>query len=178
MQPAPHTLEDILPIGGDSKASKARSELFRKIDSNNNKHVALDEVLKVYKPLIEAAKIDNADAHITRAFNIAKSFKSKKVNAETIELNEFKLFIRNLRLYIDLSKLFNKLDTDNSKSITLQEFKDHKAELEKLIGTIANVDELFAAAAKKDDKVTFDELVEFLSSYKITFDDEHHEAHK
>jgi len=154
------------PIDASVASHTKRMEIWKQFDMNGNGLLSLAEIDKAVRDVLEIDELFDCKPVIMRAYQAAKghpdpSGKRTNVNPDFIEKNEFRLLIVYLHRYFDLWEMFESLDTDTDRRLTIEEFAHSYARLATWGVQIADGPAAFAEMAKGGQHILFEEFAEW-----------------
>ena len=154
-----------------------RKAMFDLFDPNGNGILSLAEVDKAIRDILVIDEIFDAKPAIMRAFQIAKNCtKSKRPDGhgdDYIEFLEFKFFLISLRQYFEYWVAFKRIDDDDDRRVSLDEFKAAIPIMEMWVGAIEDPDAEFDAIDSNDGGlVLFQEFCNWAISKSLDLEDD------
>lgn len=159
-------LREMMPIDRSDASVARRKELFKLGDPNSNGYLSLAEVDKAMRDVFQIDSVFNMKPVMLRAFNAVKGLnqgrpaignlhklmddgvKSRGIKldpAEYIEKTEFRALLCYLRGYTSCFQVFDMIDSDQDRRISLEEFKAAAPLLTKIGMDASNPEALFKA---------------------------------
>lgn len=168
-------LREKLPWKKTEKQRHLRAIQFRKIDFNGNGFISLAELDKGLRDTIKLPALFDTKKVIIRAFNAAKDkvpSKSKK-GADYIEKAEYRYLLKYLRQYYEFWIAFSRLDTNQDKTISKEEFKHGAATLAGWGVDMSDPDQRWKECdADGGGKVLFDEFCQWAIKHSLDLEDD------
>lgn len=121
-----------LPAGRNSVDVAKRKELFRLFDVNGNGYLSLAEVDKAVRDILCLEDLFDCKPAMMRAFQAAKNYDKKsraRLGEDFVTKSEFRILLMYLRKYFELFVMFDRIDGDGDRRLTLQEFSAATAKL-------------------------------------------------
>jgi len=166
-----------LPTAKDAESKAKRKAMFRQFDPNGNGILSLAEVDKSIREVLQIDAVFDAKPAIMRAFQAAKDkdTKSKRgdLGDDYIEFKEFRFFLLSLRQYFEYWNAFMRVDDDNDRRISLEEFTEAKEKIEVWVGPIADMTEEFNKIdLNKGGIILFDEFCKWAIKKNLDLEDD------
>jgi len=114
-----------LPYERTPEAFAKRTELFSQMDPNGNGYLSLAEVDKGLEDALQIQEIFNAKPAVMRAFEASKNYLPSDAGtpgADYVQRREFRILLQFLRHYFELWVMFEGIDTEMDRRISLEEF--------------------------------------------------------
>jgi len=110
-----------------------RDKLFNSFDGNGNGYLSLAELDGGILDVLNMQELFHIKPVIMRAYQAAKNTgpKRSKHSEDYIERNEFRVFLVYLRQYFEYWEMFERIDENHDKKVTIVEFKHALPEMEK-----------------------------------------------
>eukprot|EP00325_Prymnesiales_sp_UTEX-LB-985_P032856 CAMPEP_0174738528 /NCGR_PEP_ID=MMETSP1094-20130205/70109_1 /TAXON_ID=156173 /ORGANISM="Chrysochromulina brevifilum, Strain UTEX LB 985" /LENGTH=273 /DNA_ID=CAMNT_0015941961 /DNA_START=137 /DNA_END=955 /DNA_ORIENTATION=+ len=166
-----------LPLGRDERSSEQRRSLFRRFDVNGNGHLSFAEVDKAVRDVLKSNALFNLKPVLMKAFQAARCANGKQrgMSGDFVERNEFRLLLRNLRVYFELFRVFSLVDTTDDMSIDRQEFQAGLSALAGL-GVQLSAEDADRVFELIDDNhsglIRFDEFASWIIAQNLSIDHE------
>lgn len=114
-----------LPFGRSSVEQARRKELFKLFDPNGNGYLSLAEVDKGLRDIVKLDEVYDCKPAIMRAFQAAKDVHKDtkaRLGHDFVTKCEFRILLEYLRKYFELFVMFDRIDEDNDRRLSEQEF--------------------------------------------------------
>ncbi|KRX09832.1 hypothetical protein PPERSA_02704 [Pseudocohnilembus persalinus] len=164
-----------LPSKKNPEDYKKRTELFNLFDPNGNGYLSLAEVDKGIRDILRCDTLFDVKPVIMRAFQAAKnSVKTKsKYGDDYIERCEFRLLLVYLRQYFEYWVMFQRIDKNFDRRVSLEEFKQAVPEINKWGVTITNPEKSFQQIDKNGGgMILFDEFCQWAIKQSLDLEDD------
>jgi len=119
--------------------------MFRQFDPNGNGYLSLAEIDKGVRDVLRCDALFNCKPAIMRAYQSAKDLcRSRcKYGDDYVQWMEFKYLLRFLRQYFDYYQMFDQIDKNDDRRITINEFRMAQDKMEAYGIKIKDVDAEF-----------------------------------
>lgn len=162
-----------LPTSKDER--EARFEMFDSFDPNGNGILSLAEVDKAMRDVLAIDEIFDAKPAMMRAFQAAKNRSGRdkeEIQSDYIEKLEFKYFLICLKQYFEYFVAFKRIDDDDDRRVSIDEFKEAQADIEKWVGEIGDVEGEFDKIDSNDGGlILFDEFCKWAMAKSLDLED-------
>eukprot|EP00670_Eutreptiella_braarudii_P007008 CAMPEP_0174286784 /NCGR_PEP_ID=MMETSP0809-20121228/12998_1 /TAXON_ID=73025 ORGANISM="Eutreptiella gymnastica-like, Strain CCMP1594" /NCGR_SAMPLE_ID=MMETSP0809 /ASSEMBLY_ACC=CAM_ASM_000658 /LENGTH=441 /DNA_ID=CAMNT_0015382983 /DNA_START=114 /DNA_END=1439 /DNA_ORIENTATION=+ len=121
-----------LPYGRSQVEKDRRKELFNLIDVNGNGYISLAETDKGLRDILKLEEVFDCKPAIMRAFQAAKDVHKEskaRLGADFVTKCEFRILLEYLRKYFELFVMFDRMDDDNDRRLSEEEFVRHAKKL-------------------------------------------------
>ena len=143
-----------LPVEKTPEQVKARTEMWKAIDQDNNGHIELSELNNGLRKLLlgNVHSLFDTEPAIATAFEIAKNAvppkegrgqMEKDIADNSIEWSEFRIFLMGLKLTLEYWIAFKRIDKTNDNRIDFEEFKEARELIERWCGPIDDLKRTF-----------------------------------
>jgi Ca2+-binding EF-hand superfamily protein len=114
-----------LPVKRTAEHVERRKKMFNEFDPNGNGYLSLAELDKGIRDVLQLDNVFHCKPAIMRAYQSAKKSGGQrtKYSDDYIERNEFRIFLVYLRQYFEYWQMFDRIDTNDDRNVTLSEFK-------------------------------------------------------
>ncbi|KAL7543261.1 hypothetical protein ACHAXR_012763 [Thalassiosira sp. AJA248-18] len=122
------TLKEKLPYERTDDQKKKRMDQWQQIDVNGNGYLSLAEVDKAMKDTVGLPVLFDIKPVLMRAFQAAKSVapSKSKQGDDYIQKSEYRLLLQYLRQYFELWIAFQRVDSDEDRRVSYEEFESAK----------------------------------------------------
>jgi len=112
------------PTGLDAASKKRRKEIFNLFDVNGNNLLSLAEIDKACRDILQIDKLYKCKPALMRAYMAARDKwpAVNKYSDDYVTRNEFRFLLIYLKLYYELFRMYNEIDTDMDRRIDYDEF--------------------------------------------------------
>ncbi|XP_075247975.1 flagellar calcium-binding protein-like [Convolutriloba macropyga] len=161
-----------LPLGRNKADRERRKEMFKNFDVNGNGQMAMAEIDKGIRDVLELDQIFDSKSVILRAFQDSKASNAGG-NDEYIGKKEFRVFLTKLRQYFEYYVAFNRVDVNQDNRISYTEFVDAVEKMEEWVGNIDDVDAEFKKVNWNSSSVIlFEEFVDWAIVKDLDLEDD------
>lgn len=172
----------IVPRSRSAEDKARRIELFKQFDTNNSGKLTMAET---YTGCIDILHLNDFTSHardiVKRAFNKAKDMGNKAEGTgseDFVEFLEFRLMLCYIYDYLELTVMFDEIDTSGNGIIDPKEFKEALPKIEQWGLKIENADAAFKEIdGNGSGQITFDEFAAWASAKKLDVDGDPDNAH-
>ncbi|KRX07807.1 hypothetical protein PPERSA_07557 [Pseudocohnilembus persalinus] len=164
-----------LPTQKTPEQKNERKQLFNLFDPNGNGYLSLAEVDKGLRDVLQCETLFDVKPVIMRAFQTAKnSVKTKSSHGEDyIERCEFRLLLVYLRQYFEFWVMFQRINKDFDRKLSLEEFKNAVPEIEKWGIQIQDPEATFSEIDQNNGgAILFDEFCDWANKKKLDLEDD------
>ena len=150
-----------LPFERTKAQKELRIQLWKRIDSNHDSHVTLAELDKGLKNVLHCYQVFQCKPVIIKAFTLAKNANTKRQKHGNyyIDFSEFRLVLLYLRQYFEYFQAFARIDIDDDRQISKNEFMKSIGKIELWTGPIKRPKKEFELLdTNRDDLIDFDEF--------------------
>jgi len=173
-------IRDKLPTERTAEQKEKRKELFAGFDPNGNGYLSLAEVDKGCKDIIGLPEIYENKPVMMRAFQAAKGANNTKtrekkgdIGEDYIERSEFRLLLIYLRNYFEVWQMFDRIDTEDDRRISLEEFKTAVPMIENWGVKIADAEATFKEIdGNGGGQILFDEFADWAIKKGLDLEDD------
>merc|ERR1719471_50447 len=112
-----------LPVGRSNAQAEERKKMFEAIDQSGNGHLSLAELELGLQTLV-GEELSLMEPAIKMAYKVSRAFdpSDNELEAAFIEFDEFRIFLVNVRRYIELYAAFEDIDEGDDHRIDFSEF--------------------------------------------------------
>lgn len=134
-----------LPVKRTGVDVERRKKMFTEFDPNGNGYLSLAELDKGIRDVLQLDNVFRCKPAIMRAYQAAKAKgpQRSKYSDDYVERNEFRIFLVYLRQYFEYWQMFERIDTNHDRKVTLSEFKLALPKLEKWGVKISDAEKTF-----------------------------------
>lgn len=152
-----------------------RLAMFDTFDPNGNGILSLAEVDKAIRDVLAIDEIFDAKPAIMRAFQAAKACGKGRpdVGDDYIEKLEFKRFLLGLRMYFEYWVAFKRIDADDDRRISFEEFSAAEETMKKWISSLGDLQEEFDTIDENDGgMILFSEFCKWAIGKSLDLEDD------
>ena len=164
-----------LPFEQTPEQNAMRDKLWKLVDINGNSYVSLAELDKALRDVFHCYQVFECKPVIIRAFTAAKhAVGNKKQHGDFyIDRSEFRLVLLYLRQYFEYFQAFSRIDANDDRRISREEFISAKQMIERWVGPIKNPDATFKEIdTNKGGFILFDEFCEWAIRKNLDLEDD------
>merc|ERR1712093_300102 len=114
-------------------------KMFNEFDVNGNGYLSLAELDKGIRDVLVIPQMFDMKPPILRAYYASKDKAKTKYSDDYVERSEFRYFLLSLRMYFEYYAAFARVDTDDDRRISRQEFIAAQDQLERWVGPIMDI---------------------------------------
>uniref|UniRef100_A0A7S1J4Z5 EF-hand domain-containing protein n=1 Tax=Eutreptiella gymnastica TaxID=73025 RepID=A0A7S1J4Z5_9EUGL len=121
-----------MPYGRSKVEVERRKELFNLFDVNGNGYLSLAEVDKGLRDIVKLEEVYDCKPAIMRAFQASKDVHKDtkaRLGHDFVTKSEFRILLEYLRKYFELFVMFDRMDDDNDRRLSEEEFVQHASKL-------------------------------------------------
>lgn len=145
-----------LPTGMDETSKERRKQIFRAMDGNGSGQLSKAEIDGGIPHVLGLSEFYRAKPAIHVAYKVAKGAKSKD---DFVSWKEFRVLLKALRHYFELWSIFEEIDADGDRRVTIAEFSAVVPKLNEYGANISDAQEAFAEIdSNHGGKILFDEF--------------------
>jgi Ca2+-binding EF-hand superfamily protein len=159
----------------DEKGLAKRNKMWASFDVNGNGYLSLAELDKGIRDVLNMQDIFEIKPVIMRAYQAARNTgKTRTKHSEDyVERNEFRVFLVYLRQYFEYWEMFERIDQNNDRKVTLSEFKHAVPTMEKWGVKISSPEANFAEVdANGGGVILFDEFCHWAIKKSLDLEDD------
>jgi len=153
-----------------------RKELFSLFDVNGNGYLSLAEIDKAVRDILVLDDLFDCKPAMMRAFQAAKNYDKKskaRLGNDFVTKSEFRILLMYLRKYFELFVMFDRIDLDSDRRITLDEFRQAVGQLKTWGVTVTNPASEFKSIDKNGGGfVLFDEFCDWAIPKALDVEDD------
>ena len=122
-----------LCVERDEAGIAKRTKMFNAFDGNGNGYLSLAELDRGIRDVLNCQEVFQVKAVIMRAYQAAKNMgrTRSKHSEDYVERNEFRVFLVYLRQYFEYWEMFELIDVDHDRKVSITEFKHAIPKMEK-----------------------------------------------
>ena len=169
------TINKKLPTGDSAQEIYLRRKYWWYFDPNGNGILSLAEIDRGIRDVLRSSILFRSKPAIMRAFQAAKaSIPSNRgsLGDDYVEEKEFHFFLLLLRQYFEYWVAYMRVDVDDDRRLSLQEWKDHHDKMVKWVGPFDAEVEFQKIDINNGGMILFNEFCEWALSKDLDLPDD------